>query len=185
MPESIPQKRMCELLYQMLAHLLTPRHSVVSDCFVYFDAGDDPRCLAPDAFVKLRCAHDPHTWDAWFVWEKGAPELAVEILGPSNTKEFLAWETRLERYRTLGVRELVCFDSDARAGLRVRAWDRIEGDLVERVVQKEITPCVTSSAAESRRLDFVLAAGDDVTLGLRLAHEGALLPTPPNASSPS
>lgn len=178
MPESFVHKRMCELLYQVLAHALTPANAVVSDCFVYFDASDEQRCLAPDAFVKLGCVQDTNTWDAWFVWDKGAPELAIEILSPSNTKEVLSWPTKLERYKALGVRELVCFNSDEERGQRVRAWDRIDGDLVERIVRNDRTPCVTLSAHFERHVEFLLAGGDDVLLGLRLINGDVLLPTP-------
>jgi hypothetical protein len=63
-------------------------------------------------------------------------------------------------------------------GQRVRAWDRIDGDLVERVVVKETTPCITLTTLWGERVDFVLASGEEVSLGLRLAHGGILLETP-------
>src|SRR5262249_55497362 len=37
-------------------------------------------------------------------------------------------------------RELVCLNVDARPGKRLRVWDRIQQDLVERVVTDERTP---------------------------------------------
>ncbi|WP_437931791.1 hypothetical protein WMF37_21890 [Sorangium sp. So ce291] len=37
--------------------------------------------------------------------------------------------------------ELVAFDPEAAPGERLRVWDRIDGDLVERVVEGERSPC--------------------------------------------
>ena len=37
--------------------------------------------------------------------------------------------------------ELVRFDPDGASGTRIRVWDRVEGDLVERVVENDVTPC--------------------------------------------
>jgi hypothetical protein len=36
---------------------------------------------------------------------------------------------------------VVRFDCDASEGARLRVWDRVEGDLVERVVEGDRTPC--------------------------------------------
>lgn len=56
------------------------------------------------------------------MWERGAPELAVELVSDSDASES-AWAAKLQRYRRLGVRELVRFDCEAsESGLRV--WDR-------------------------------------------------------------
>lgn len=63
----------------------------------------------------------------------------MEIRSESDTDT--AWETKLQRYHELGVQELVRFDPDAEPGARVRIWDRLEGDLVERVVERETSPC--------------------------------------------
>src|SRR5581483_7410005 len=78
---------------------------------------------------------------------------------------------------SLGVRELVVYDSDETPGQRIRAWDRIDGDLVERVVMNEVTPCVVLGELKGEAIDFVLAPGDDVVLGLRLTSDAGLLPT--------
>jgi Uma2 family endonuclease len=43
------------------------------------------RCLAPDGFVKLGVPRD--VLDSWKTWERGVPELCVEILSPSDSKE--------------------------------------------------------------------------------------------------
>lgn len=110
--------------------------------------------------------------------EHGVPELAVEILSPSDTPERWAFQEKLERYQELGVRELVCANLDAAPGARVRVWDRIEEDLVERVVEGDQTPC------QALGLLWVLGPADDQPLALRLASaEGALLPSPREAAA--
>ena len=166
MPESTRHGFLCELLYQILRGALSREHSIGKDNFVYFDVTRPRRCLAPDGFVKLDFPRD--VFPAWKTWERGVPELCVEILSPSDTKEKLSFPEKLRRYRALGTRELVAFDVDAPAGSRVRAWDRIEDDLVERVVEDETTPCLTLG------LHWVLAlGGEDIPVALRLAKDAA------------
>ncbi len=172
-----------ELLF---SHLHTEDgHSVGCDQFVYFDAGNPQRKCAPDAFVKLGV---PDTlFESWKTWEhgRGTPEVCVEILSPSDTKEKLTWEEKMERYLAIGVPEVVAFNADAPPGARLRAWDRLADDLVEREVLSESTPCA------SLGLHWVIVAGrssDGVELGpaLRLArdpHGAALVPTLPEAEA--
>jgi Uma2 family endonuclease len=177
MSESLRHGRLCELVYQILRLALGDACSVGKDNFVYFDASNPRRKCAPDAFVKLGVRQE--LFDSWKVWEKGAPELAVEILSPSDTEEKLTWEEKMKRYRAIGVNELVCFNVNARRGRRLRAWDRVENDLVERVVVGETTPCVTLG------LHWVVAAGEVITgeklpATLRLARDAkgkSLLPS--------
>jgi hypothetical protein len=83
--------------------------------------------LAPDAFVRLGTP-DTH-FKSWKVWERGAPELAVEIL--SDSDDGTSWDSKLSSYARLGVRELVAFDPES-AARQLRVWDRLDGDLVER-----------------------------------------------------
>jgi len=167
-PEGIVHLRVRTFLWQLLAFALGPEHTVGSDQFVYWNGAEPKRCLSPDVFVRLGV---PQTlFDSWKSWERGgAPELAVEIISP-NEGDGVAWETKLARYHELGVRELVRFDPGERIGARLRAWDRVEGDLVERVVEHERTSCVTLG------LTWVLAPIDPEVTGLRLADaEGRLL----------
>jgi 5,10-methylenetetrahydrofolate reductase len=94
------------------------------------------------------------------------PELCVEIVSPSDhEKETL--EEKLERFHAMGVSEVVAFDPDAPPGRRVRAWDLVSGDLVERVVEGDETPCTTLG------LWFVVAPAvlNDLTDALRLAED--------------
>ena len=171
MPESLRHGQLCQLLYQILSRHLGPSSTVGKDNFVYFDASNRRRCLAPDAFVKLGVAQE--LFDSYRTWEKGTPELCAEVLSPSDTKEKLSLDEKLRRYHALGTRELVAFDVDAPEGQRLRAWDRIAQDLVERVVEAETTICATLG------LQWVLApGGPELPVALRLARpSGELLPT--------
>ena len=177
MPESSRHGLLCDLVRQILQQALGREHSIGKDNFVYFDATRPRRCLAPDGFVKLDFPRD--VFPTWKTWERGVPELCVEILSPSDTKEKLSFPEKLRRYRAMGTRELVAFNVDARAGSRLRAWDRIEDDLVERVVEGETTPCLTLGA------HWVLApGGEDLPVALRLAKDASgseLLLTPEEA----
>jgi len=165
MPESRRHGELCELLKQVLTHALGSEHSVGKDNFVYFDASDPSRRLAPDGFVKLGVPQE--LFNSWKTWQMGTPELCVEILSPSDTKEKLTLKEKLERYRALGVPELVAFNPDEPVGKRLRAWDRIEDDLVERVVDNETTPCL------ALRAHWVLAQTKELGVALRLADDAA------------
>ena len=169
MPEGLRHNRLCETLYQILTFHLGAGHSVGADQFVYFDASHPKRCLAPDAFVKLGV---PQTlFDSWKTWELGTPNVCVEILSPSDTKEKLTLRQKLARYAALGTPEVVVFDIDAPEGKRLRVWDHAGGDLVPRVVEGETSPCLALG------LDWVLGPTQEVPFTLRLARGGVLLPT--------
>ncbi len=141
MSESWTHGRLCELVYELLTRAVGDRGATGKDHLVYFDATNPKRKCAPDAFVKLGAAVVP--FSSWKVWERGTPELCVEILSPSDTEEKLTWDEKMERYLALGVQELVAFNVDSPAGSRLRVWDRLSDDLVERLVEGERTPCLT------------------------------------------
>ncbi len=166
---------LCFLLFALLKRLVTPEHSCGSDQFVYWNARSNRRQLAPDGYVKLGVPHE--AVNSWKTWEKGIPELAVEILSPSDTPERWTFEEKLERYHELGVRELVCFDVDGRAGERLRVWDLIQGDLVERVVEGESTPCLVLSHALGASMAWTVAPFAGFPAALRLTRDGALVAT--------
>jgi hypothetical protein len=154
---------LCHALYQMLCAVCTPEHTVGADQFVYFDAAAPKRCLAPDAFVTLGVPD--HDFDSYLVWEEGTPDLAFEVLSPSDSPERWTFEEKLRRYHALGVRELVTFHVDAPAGERLRIWDRLEHDLVERAVSGDTSPCVTLG------LTLLIGKVDKYPVGLRLARD--------------
>jgi Uma2 family endonuclease len=168
MGESTRHSCLCTLLRLILRHELGDGHSVGSDQFVYFDARNARRKCAPDAFVKLGVPQA--LFDSWKVWERGAPELAVEILSPSESPEKLPWKEKMVRYHTIGVTEVISFDVEAAEGKRLRAWDRIENDLVEREVVDERTPCLTL-ALHWVIVPAVAASGETLEAALRLARD--------------
>jgi hypothetical protein len=133
---SVPEhKRHLELrtlLYRVLS-TLGGEHTVGSEQFVYWDPTDPSRCLAPDAFVRLGVPDS--IFGSWKTWERGAPEVAVEIVSDSDASE-ASWDAKLLRYKELGVRELVRFDPDEAPSLQVRIWDQVDGELVERIEEK-------------------------------------------------
>jgi hypothetical protein len=169
--QSTRHLNLCVLLREILLSVLLPDHSVGCDAFVYFDASNPKRCLAPDAFVKLGVPHE--SFDSWKTWELRAPDMAVEILS-RDTRETITFEEKLKRYLAVGVAELFAVHLDSPPGERLSAWDRVDGDLVERAVTNESTPCLTLG------LHFVLAPANGEPVALRLARDASgrdLLPT--------
>ncbi len=168
-PESKRHFELRTALYQVLKASFASRACIGSDQFVYWNAADPSRCLAPDVFVRL--GTPDVIFDSWKTWERGAPELAVELVSHCDASESV-WESKLGRYHELGVRELVRFDGDADAGERIRVWDRIDGDLVERALEHDRTPSVLD-------LVWCVAPIEEHSVGLRLEDlEGTLVPLP-------
>jgi Uma2 family endonuclease len=160
-PESKRHLRQRTTLWQILDLGFREQAAIGCDQFVYWDPTDPRQCLAPDAFVRLGVPDDQ--FKSWKVWERGAPDVAVEILSSTDERD-RDLEAKLEKYRRLGVRELVCFDSEQEpASLRV--WEAVDGDLVERVVDGLIAP--------SRCLPATWVVVPDETSGalLRLSHD--------------
>jgi hypothetical protein len=170
-PETKRHLEQRTLLYQVLTLEFGARAAIGSDQFVYWDPTDPRQCLAPDAFVRLGIPDEP--FRVWKVWERGAPDLAVEILSDSDERD-RDLAGKLEKYRRLGVRELVCFDAE-REPASLRIWGTVDGDLVERKVE--------GLAAPSHCLPATWVVVSDATSRamLRLSRdpEGKdLLPTP-------
>jgi Uma2 family endonuclease len=162
-PETKRHLKLRTLLFQILEHALADRASIGCDQFVYWDASDPRVCLAPDAFIRLG---EPDTlFDSWKTWERGAPELAVEIVSEFDTSE-RSWETKLGRYRQMGVRELVRFDADASPAEQLRIWDRVDGDLVERVVEGP-----GGASCPTLGLFWVVTPAEGMPTALRLARD--------------
>ncbi|MBI2388090.1 MAG: Uma2 family endonuclease [Deltaproteobacteria bacterium] len=173
MPESKRHFKLRTTLFAILELALGKDVVLGSDQFVYWNARDPRRCLAPDVFVFV--GRPDEDIQSWKTWERGGPpQLAVEITSDSD-HEPLRWDDKLERYHELGVRELVRFDADAAPGRRLRVWDRLDDDLVERIVEGDSTPCLTLG------LTWLVAPLADLPAALRLAREAAILPTPDEA----
>ncbi len=159
-------------LFQTLWLAFEGRFALGSDQFVYWNASDPGRRLAPDVFV---CTSAPDSvFDSWKTWVRGAPDLAVEIVSASDSSA-AEWERKLARYLEAGIQELVRFDPDQPPGARLRVWDRIEGDLVERAVDDDRASC------QPLGLHWVVAEDELLGASLRVARDAAgreLLPTP-------
>jgi Uma2 family endonuclease len=155
-------------LFQVLQLELAGSAAVGSDQFVYWNARDPGRRLAPDVFV--RTGEPDRVFDSWKTWESGAPQLAVEIVSESNASE-REWQDKLERYQEAGFEEVVRFDPLAAPAERLRVWDRLQGDLVERVVRNDRSPCEALGlwwvVSEEPELGSVLTLSRDEA-GLRL-----------------
>ena len=165
----VPETELHALLTALLFESLKAEYgrvaTVGSDHFVYWDATDPSLCLAPD--VMLRHGTREGLIDSWKVWERGAPELCVEVVSDSDRPQS-EWAKKLRRYHQLGVLELVRFDSEAHGAGRLRVWDRVDGDLVERDMK---TPGASASAV----LSGFWSVADDAELGvaLRLTRDEA------------
>ncbi len=169
-PEGKTHLTLRTFLYQLLKFALGPSHSVGSEQFVYFNAANPQRCLAPDAFVKLDI---PDTqFGTWKTWERGGPpDLAVEIVSPTEDAN-KDWDDKLTKYFECGVSEVVRFDPAAPEGARLRVWDRVDDDLVERVVVADRTTSVTLN------LGWVVTPVAEEPVGLRLERpDGQLVET--------
>lgn len=171
-PETELHLELRVLLYQLLKDYLGASATVGSDQFVYFNAADPTQVLAPDVYVCTR--PQPDLIKAWKVWERGTPEVAVEIISASDSRD-RAWSTKLARYNALGVQELLRFEPEAAPDQCLRVWDRVDGRLLERQSQAgEAQPSLVLG------LYWVLAPAERHSLALRIATSeapDALVPT--------
>jgi Uma2 family endonuclease len=162
-PETKRHFRLRTLLYEFLALAFADRATIGSDQFMYWDPTDPKACLAPDAFVRL--GEPDHLFRSWKVWERGAPQLAIEVISDSDERD-RDWDAKLQRYRRLGVQELIRFDPEASELTRVlRIWDAVDGNLAEREV--------SGTVAQSRVLPGHWTIVEDAALGptLRLSRD--------------
>jgi Uma2 family endonuclease len=173
-PETQVHFELRVLLYQLLCDHLGLEATVGSDQFVYYDAADPSRCVAPDVYVQLKAPTAKIR--SWKVWERGAPDVAVEVVSPSDAPQ-TPWAEKLGRYQSMGVRELVRFDPEARPGEPLlRVWDRVDGALLERELEAGPWQC-RSSVLDVR---WVVAAAEDQPIALRFTaglESEALVPT--------
>jgi Uma2 family endonuclease len=174
MPESLTHLVLRTFLFRLLRFALGPSHRVGSDQFLYWNAANPARCLAPDAVVRLGVPQA--SFKSWKTWEEGGvPDLAVEIVSDSDRGK---WPEKVADYREVGVKELVYFDPSAPTGARLRVWDRVREDLVERIIGDDRTPCLTLG------LNWVVCPVEEEPVGLRLVDdEGRLLDVPEEAEA--
>jgi Uma2 family endonuclease len=176
MPEGFTHLVLRTFLFRLLRFALGAEHSVGSDQFVYWLATEPTRKLSPDVFVRLGTRQT--SFGSWKTWEQGGvPDLGIEIVSP-NEGDGMAWEDKLARYHELGIKELVRFDPEEPEGRRLRVWDRVRGDLVERQVAGDRTPCLTLG------LSWTVCGVDGQPVGLRLVDlAGLLLEAPEEAEA--
>ncbi|MEZ4301013.1 MAG: Uma2 family endonuclease [Polyangiaceae bacterium] len=157
-------------LYLLFQEAL-PGAAVGSDQFLYWDAADPQKRLSPDVFLKRGAPNE--IFDNWKIWERGAPDLAIEIVSDTDRRES-AWQEKLARYRATGITEVVRFDAET-PDRPLRIWDRIEGDLVERSPQSpDFHECTTLNLWW-----FILPSPAGPMPRLARDREGTtLLPTP-------
>jgi len=172
------------LLYEFLRFNLGGLARIGCNQFLYWDSRAPNSWVAPDAFVCFGAPDE--RFDSWKAWERGAPEVAVEVVDPVDIPVAWAaaspeptWEQKLESYRQVGVAELLRFEPDA-ANAPLRAWERVGDQLVERISSG---CCVHSPSLRG----FWLALPDpELGLTLRLSrdeHGTRLFPTPTEGSS--
>jgi hypothetical protein len=169
-PETKRHLKQRTALFQILELAFADSAAIGCDQFLYWDPTDPAQCLAPDAFVRLGRPDD--LFRTWKVWERGAPEIAVEILSESDARD-RDWDAKLQKYRRTGVQELVRFDPECEPP-SLRIWDAVEGDLVERNVTD------VSSASRYLAGSWVIVRDDELGSLLRLRNDatGQLYPTP-------
>jgi Uma2 family endonuclease len=115
-------------LFEVVRAAFGDRATVGSEQFVFWDPTDPNMRCAPDVFVRLG---PPDAWfDSWKTWERGAPHVAVEIISASDAAD-APWDVKLDRFRRIGVQEVVRFDPDDHER-PIRIWDHLGGDLLER-----------------------------------------------------
>ena len=178
-PEEREHFALRALLFDSLVHAFESYATIGCDQFVYWNGSNPKRCLAPDAFV---CWGTPDAnFRSWKTWERGTPQTAVEIASVFE-RTGGPWEEKLLRYRELGVSELVYFDADAAPDARLRIWDRVDDDLVEREVRGDQSLCRSLSGrhADHPALFWVVLRTQRHAAALRLSEDAAgtrLLPT--------
>jgi Uma2 family endonuclease len=170
-PESKRHLKLRTLLFQLLTYHYADRARIGSDQFVYWNARDPGRSLAPDLFVRLGLKDE--IFASWNTWERGTPELAIEIVSEFDKRDS-TWDDKIGRYRELVVQDLVRFDPDSPEGTRLRIWDRLENDLVERAIVADRSPLVMLG------LHWVVIVDSELIAVPRFAKDAAgkdLLPT--------
>ena len=164
-PESQLHLDLRTLLYQLLSTHLGESVTVGSDQFVYLDASNPKRCVAPDVYAKATPRGEPIR--SWKLWERGAPDVAVEIISESDAGD-ASWDEKFALYRALGVKELVRFDLVS-GGPPLRVWHRTQEDLAELELPEDAnvnTPHVASMVFD---FHWVIAPAGKLQQTLRLA----------------
>lgn len=169
-PETQLHLNLRTLLYQLLSDYLGETATVGSDQFVYWDASNPKRCIAPDVYAKATPQTEPIR--SWKVWERGAPDVAVEIISESDAPG-AAWDEKLAMYQAIGVKELVRLDLVS-GQTPLRVWHRTQEVLAERETSEaKDASSVTTCGVASMVFNFfwVLAPARGLQAALRLATQ--------------
>jgi Uma2 family endonuclease len=138
---------------------------VGADQFIYYEQFDPSKVVAPDVYV-LPGIPPKRRVKSWKVWKTGvAPSFALEVVSTSDA--YKDYREAPDRYRELGVKELVIFDPDwERSRDRVR-WQRYRKLKARGFVQVEAT---RADRIYSRVLGcWLRAVGEGIATRVRLA----------------
>lgn len=178
-PETLQHLEIRTALYLLLKRALAHEATLGSGQFVYWDPTSAKKNLAPDAIVRLGTPH--RLFRTWKTWERGAPDLGVEVIDDSDEGE-PDWNEKLTRYRASGIGEVVRFDPQDRAR-PIRIWDAVDGDLLERSPKDP-----DLYACEALGLWWTVVNDAKIGPMLRLSRDREghdLLPTPEEAEAKS
>ncbi|WP_438015359.1 Uma2 family endonuclease [Sorangium sp. So ce315] len=163
------------LIERWYSELGRPRF-VGADQFIYYQQFDPSKVVAPDVYVLPGVAPGRRV-RSWKVWETGiAPSFALEVV--SSEDPYKDYVDAPERYRELGVRELVIFDPDWERGRDRVRWQRYRKLKTRGFVRVETTNADRIYARVLGCWLRVLGAGEQARLRLATGPEGeALFPT--------
>src|SRR5256885_15774419 len=82
MPETRRHLEVRTALFQSFREAFGDRAVIGSEQFVYWDPTDPGQCCAPDLMVRVGEPDAP--FRSWKVWERGAPQLAVEVISDAD-----------------------------------------------------------------------------------------------------
>ncbi|HET9958817.1 MAG TPA: Uma2 family endonuclease, partial [Polyangiaceae bacterium] len=164
--EDILQRWIMELLRPLIERWLVTRGSpsfVGADQFIYFDARQPAKRVAPDIYVLPGVALDTDV-QSWKTWEaRVVPSFALEVCSQDWRKDY---EAAPALHEQIGTQELIIFDPryEARSdGLRFQRYERV-GD---RLLRRETT---SEDRVPSRSLGcYLRLVGSGMHQRLRLA----------------
>ena len=127
------QEQTAHWCYALKRHL--PTATVCSDLPVHYRRGDRNRAIVPDLFVALR-APRLGSRPSYKLWENPVPDLAMEMLSPSNWEEDVG--PKLRTYEHLGVRECWLFDPDGHSEDAALIGYRLHGERYRRIAKNAV-----------------------------------------------
>jgi Uma2 family endonuclease len=185
MGEGLGHRKTAELLRILLDLFLAHQRKVAcvgANQFIYWVQGDPKKTVAPDVYVLPGVPADTDI-DCWKVWETGiVPSVVVEVVSRSVKKDYV---DAIERYRELGVLEVIVFDGKATKSsprrVRWQIFRRIKGQGLVRV---EVS---NEDRVQSRQLGCwlrMVGKGSSLCLRVGLGPKGdELLPTEAEAEA--